>query len=101
MVNLDIKAKMELILSVGQILAQNGATADKIINNVKRVVACMQIPEANVNIKVMPLVLFLNISDDEKSHQAFRNYENYGGGNLIFNIYCELFLYSSQRRSNL
>lgn len=86
MINLDIKAKMELILSVGQILAENGATADKIINNVKRVAACMQIPEANFNIKVMPLVLFLNVFDGEKSHLAFRNYENHGIDMNIVNL---------------
>ena len=43
MVNLSITEKMEIVLSVGQILAENGATANKIINNVKRVAVSMQI----------------------------------------------------------
>lgn len=103
MVNLDIKEKMDLILTVGQILAENGATADKIIKSVKRVAACMQIPEANFNLKVMPLVLFLNVSDDEKSHLAFRNYENYGVDMNIVNLVNALTVkavqknYSSQK----
>ena len=50
MVNLDIKKKMALILSVGQILAENGAATDKIISNTKRVATLMKIPEENFNI---------------------------------------------------
>ena len=63
MVNLDIKEKMKFVLNVGQILAENGATAIKIMNNVKRVVMALEIPAENFNFKVMPNVLFLNVSD--------------------------------------
>ena len=77
---------MEIVLSVGQILAENGATANKIINNVKRVAVSMQIPKENFNLKVMPEVLFLNVSCGEKSHLAFRNYEKHGVDMNIVNL---------------
>ena len=86
MVNLSITEKMEIVLSVGQILAENGATANKIINNVKRVAVSMQIPKENFNLKVMPEVLFLNVSCGEKSHLAFRNYEKHGVDMNIVNL---------------
>ena len=78
MVNLDIKQKMEIILTVGQILAENGAVIGKIIADTKRVAAIMKIPEENFNLKVMPDVLLLNVFDGEKSNIAFRNYDNHG-----------------------
>ncbi len=86
MVNLDIKGKMKFILNVGQILGENGATADKIINNVKRTAKALEIPAENFNFKVMPNVLFLNASDGEKSHLAFRNYESHGVDMNIVNL---------------
>ena len=68
-----INQKMELILTVGQILLENGATTDRIIRNSKRIAAAMDIPEKNFNMQVMPSVLFINIFDGEKVHTAFRN----------------------------
>ena len=68
-----INQKMKLILTVGQILLENGATADRIIRNSQRVAACMNIPAENFNMQVMPSILFLNISDGEKSYTEFRN----------------------------
>ena len=68
-----INQKMKLILTVGQILLENGATTDRIIRNSQRVAACMNIPAENFNMQVMPSVLFLNISDGEKSYTEFRN----------------------------
>lgn len=78
MVNLNIKQKMELILTVGQILAENGAVIDKIITDTKRVAAIMKIPAENFNLKIMPDVLLLNVFDGEKSNIAFRNYDSHG-----------------------
>ena len=68
-----INQKMELILTVGQILLENGATTDRIIRNSKRIAAAVNIPEKNFNMQVMPSVLFINIFDGEKVHTAFRN----------------------------
>ena len=69
----NINQKMELILTVGQILLENGATTDRIIRNSQRVAAFLNIPEKNFHMQVMPSILFLNISDGVKSYTEFRN----------------------------
>lgn len=69
----NINQKMELILTVGQILLENGATTDRIIRNSQRVAAFLNIPEKNFHMQVMPSILFLNVSDGEKSYTEFRN----------------------------
>ncbi len=74
----DINQKMELILTVGQILAENGATTDRIVRNSQRVAAFMQIPEENFHLQVMPSILFLHVTDGEKTHFAFRSCEKHG-----------------------
>ena len=74
----DINQKMELILTVGQILAENGATTDRIIRNSQRVAAFMQIPEENFHLQVMPSILFLHVYDGEKTHFSFRSCEKHG-----------------------
>ena len=71
--NLDLKQKMEIILNVGKILAENGATTDRIIRNSKRLAAFMKIPEENFNLQVTPSAIFLNIFDGEKSNISFKN----------------------------
>ena len=77
MPNLDLKQKMEIILTVGQILAENGATTDRIIRNSKRVAEFMQIPEENFKLQVTPSALFLNVFDGEKTNISFRNCEKH------------------------
>lgn len=69
----NINQKMELILTFGQILAENGATTDKIIRNSQRIATLFNIPEKNFHMQVMPSILFLNISDGVQSHTEFRN----------------------------
>ena len=68
-----INRKMELILTVGQILLENGATTDRIIRNSQRAAALMDIPAENFHMHVMPSILFLNISDGTRSYTEFRN----------------------------
>lgn len=68
-----INRKMELILTVGQILLENGATTDRIIRTSQRAAALMDIPAENFHMHVMPSVLFLNISDGERTYTEFRN----------------------------
>ena len=77
MSDLDLKQKTEFILTVGQMLAENGATTDRIIRNLKRLVVFMKIPEENFTIQVTPSAIFLNIFDGEKSNIAFRNCEKH------------------------
>ena len=86
MVNLDLQQKMELILTVGQILAENGATADTILTNTKRVAAMMKIPAENFTLKVLPTVLSLNIYDGRTTNLAFRNYGSRGIDATIVNL---------------
>ena len=87
MTNLDLKQKMEIILTVSKILAENGATTDRIIRNAKRLAAFMKIPEENFNLQVTPSAIFLNIFDDEKSNISFKNCEKHAIDlNLITSI---------------
>lgn len=86
MINLSIKEKMAFILSVGQILAEHGATTDKIIGSTQKVAAYMNVPAEHFSLKVLPSVLLLNVFDGEKSNLAFRNYENHGVDMNIVNL---------------
>lgn len=68
----NFEQKIESILTVAQILAENGATTDRIIRNSKRIATFFNIPEENFHLQVMPSILFLNVFDGEKSHQFSR-----------------------------
>ena len=68
----EIGKKAELILTVGQLLMENGATADRIVRDLKRVAAFMGIPEEKFHLHIMYTTLMLNISDEKKSHTKFR-----------------------------
>lgn len=98
MVNLSVQEKMKFVLRVGQILAENGATADKIMHNVNRAAAFTQIQDENFNFKVMPTVLFLNVTDGEKTYQMFRNYENRGVDMNIINLVNALTVKALQKQ---
>lgn len=83
----DLKQKMEIILTVGQVLAENGATTDRIIRSSKRVAEFMKIPEENFNMQVTPSAIFLNIFENDKSNVSFRNREkNAVDMNLVTSI---------------
>ena len=85
--NLNLKQKMEIILTVGKILAENGATTDRIIRNSKRLAAFMKIPEENFNLQITPSAIFFNIFDGEKSNISFKNCEKHAiDMNLITSI---------------
>ena len=68
--NLD--QKIELLLTAGQLLTENGATNDKTIRVLNRIAAFMEIPEKNVRLQIMHQHIFLEIFDGEKSVFAFR-----------------------------
>lgn len=68
----DIGQKAELILTVGQLLMENGATADRIFRDTKRVAAFMGIPEEKFHFHMMYTTLMLNVSDEKNSHTKFR-----------------------------
>ena len=67
-----IGTKADLILTTGQLLLENGATADRIVRETKRVAAFMGIPEEKFHLHIMYTTLMLNISDETYSHTKFR-----------------------------
>ncbi len=56
----SLEQKMELILTVAQTLSENGATADRILRNSKRVVLFLKIPEENFNANNAVYFIFKN-----------------------------------------
>lgn len=68
----EIGQKADLILMTGQLLMENGATADRIFRETKRVAAFMGIPEEKFHLHIMYTTLMLNISDEIHSHTKFR-----------------------------
>ena len=64
----DLKQKMEIILTVGQVLAENGSSVDRVIRSSKRVAEFMKIPKEDFHMQVTPSAIFLNISEDDKSN---------------------------------
>ena len=67
-----IGQKAEMILSVGQLLMENGAASDRIVRVTKRVAAFMGIDEKKFHLHIMFSTLMLNISDENHSHTSFR-----------------------------
>ena len=67
-----IGQKVEMILSVGQLLMENGADSDRIVRVTKRVAAFMGIAEEKFHLHIMYTTLMLNISDETQSHTSFR-----------------------------
>lgn len=68
----EIGQKAELILTVGQLLMENGADTPQIVRDMKRVAAYMGIPAEKVHLHIMYTTLMLNISDEHHSHTSFR-----------------------------
>lgn len=73
-----IGQKAELILSVGQLLLENGATADRVVRDTRRVAAFMGIPAEKFHLHIMYTTLMLNISDEHHSHTSFRKCMKHG-----------------------
>lgn len=68
----EIGQKAELILTVGQLLMENGADTAQIVRDMKRVAAYMGIPAEKFHLHIMYTTLMLNISDEHHSHTSFR-----------------------------
>ena len=68
----EIGQKAELILTVGQLLMENGADTPQIVRDMKRVAAYMGIPAEKFHLHIMYTTLMLNISDENHSHTSFR-----------------------------
>jgi len=68
----EIGRKAELLLSVGQLLMENGADTAQINRDMKRVAAYMGIDAEKFHLHIMYTTLMLNISDEHHSHTSFR-----------------------------
>ena len=68
----EIGQKAELILTVGQLLMENGADTSQISRDMKRVAAYMGIDAEKFHLHIMYTTLMLNISDEHHSHTSFR-----------------------------
>lgn len=68
----EIGQKTEILLSVGQLLMENGADTAQIFRDMKRVAAYMGIPAEKFHLHIMYTTLMLNISDENHSHTSFR-----------------------------
>ena len=64
--------KMELLLTAGQLLTENGATNDKTIRVLNRIAIFMKIPKENISLHIMRQIIFLEIFDGEKKVVSFR-----------------------------
>ena len=68
----ELDKKIDLILTAGQILNENGATNDKIIRVLNRIAIFMKIPSENISLHITKQIIFLEIFDGEKSVVSFR-----------------------------
>ena len=68
----EIGQKAELILTVGQLLMENGADTPQIVRDMKRTAAYMGIDVGKFHLHIMYTTLMLNISDEHHSHTSFR-----------------------------
>ena len=68
----EIGQKAEILLSVGQLLMENGADTAQIVRDMKRVAAYMGISAEKFHLHIMYTTLMLNISDEHHSHTSFR-----------------------------
>ena len=62
----ELDKKIDLILTAGQILNENGATNDKIIRVLNRIAIFMKIPIENISLHIIRQIIFLEIFDGEK-----------------------------------
>lgn len=74
----EISKKAELILTIGQLLVEHGASMDRVVRDMKRTAAFMGIPENKFHLHVLYTTLLLNISDGLRSHTSFRKCLKHG-----------------------
>ena len=68
----EVEKKMELILTAGQLLIENGATNDKTIRVLNRIALFMKIPKKNIRLHIMRQIIFLEVFDGEREVLSFR-----------------------------
>lgn len=68
----EIGQKAELLLTVGQLLMENGADTSQIVRDMARVAAYMGIDAEKFHLHIMYTTLFLHVGDEHHSHTSFR-----------------------------
>lgn len=68
----EVEKKMELILTAGQLLIENGATNDKTIRVLNRIALFMKIPKENIRLHIMRQIIFFEVFDGEREVLSFR-----------------------------
>ncbi len=68
----EIGQKAELLLTVGQLLMENGADTSQIFRDMKRVAAYVGIPAEKFHLHIMYTTLLLHVGDEHHSHTSFR-----------------------------
>ena len=74
----EIGQKAELILTVGQLLMENGADTSQISRDMKRVAAYMGIDNDKFHLHIMYTTLLLHLGDEHHSHTSFRKCIKHG-----------------------
>ena len=74
----EIGQKAELILTVGQLLMENGADTAQISRDMKRVAAYMGIDNDKFHLHIMYTTLLLHLGDEHHSHTSFRKCIKHG-----------------------
>ena len=86
----EIGQKAELLLTVGQLLMENGADTAQIVRDMKRVAAYTGIPAEKFHLHIMYTTLMLNISDEHHSHTSFRKCIKHGVNMRIISAVSKL-----------
>ena len=86
----EIGQKAELILTVGQLLMENGADTNQIVRDMARVAAYMGISAEKFHLHIMYSTLMLNISDEHHSHTSFRKCPKHGVNMRIISAISKL-----------
>ena len=68
----EIRFKLRILLTMGQLLMENGADSSRIMRILMRSAAYMGIPWHKVNLHITYTTLMLNISDEDHSYTSFK-----------------------------
>ena len=74
----SIGRRVDLLLRTGQLLVESAADTNRIVRNMKRTAAYLDIPEEKLHIDVSYTMLQVNVSDDLHSYTKFQKCEKHG-----------------------
>ncbi len=85
-----IHRKMDLLLTLGQLLMEHGASTSQIQHDMIRAAAYMGIPSKNISIHLSYTTLMLNINDKTHSYTDFRKTLKHGTNTTTLSILSKL-----------